>query len=71
MCRGVISVEKISSSSVLEEGYIFHALPIHIEVDDWRIPIINHLKNPILDVVTKIKRRTMHYFLVNEELMRK
>ena len=71
MCKRVISVEKLFCSSILKEDNAFQAMPIDVEANDWRVSIINYLKNPRLDVDIKVKRRAVHYFLVDGKLMRK
>ena len=55
----------------MEEDHIIHAMPIQIDEKDWHTPIVEYLKNPSDDIDVKIKRKAMHFCLIDDELFKK
>ena len=43
----------------------------NLELSDWRVPLVNHLKDPSQTRDRKIRRQALKYTLFNNELYRR
>ena len=76
--RGKVLATKLSPTNLKNSrlGYMndayFEVLAIDSLADtDWRSPIINYLKDPIVDAERKVKYRALSYVLIGNELFKK
>jgi hypothetical protein len=76
------SVDGASASSSVQEGIMqtnensvqglyMTELEKNLEPGDWRVPLVNYLKNPSQTRDRKIRRQALKYTLLNDELYRR
>ena len=77
VCGKVLTI-KLSPAD-LKNSSLGYANEVHLEIlaidsladIDWRIPIINYLKDPAANTERKVKYRALSYVLIGNELFKK
>ncbi|XP_070665292.1 uncharacterized protein [Malus domestica] len=66
-----IKVQRRNLHSILERGFSLDIMVLKPEVENWRSPIIRHLKDPSSPTSKKDRQQTTRYVLWAKDLLRK
>nr|XP_028959985.1 uncharacterized protein LOC114825434 [Malus domestica] len=66
-----VEIQRRNLSSILERGFSLDAMVLETEMEDWRSPIIHHLKDPSLPTSKKNRQQATKYVLWEENILRK
>ncbi|CAN6555140.1 unnamed protein product [Malus baccata var. baccata] len=66
-----VEIQRRNLSSILERGFSVDVMVLETEMEDWRSPIIHHLKDPSSPTSKKNRQQATKYVLWEENLLRK
>ncbi|XP_050157474.1 uncharacterized protein LOC126631371 [Malus sylvestris] len=66
-----VEIQRINLPSILERGFSLDIMVLETEVEDWRSPIIHHLKDPSSPTSKKNRQQATKYVLWAKDLLRK
>ncbi|KAM1196538.1 hypothetical protein ACFX2J_022892 [Malus domestica] len=66
-----VEIQRRSLSSILKRGFSLDVMVLETEIEDWRSPIIHHLKDPSSPTSKKNRQQTTKYVLWVKNLLRK
>ncbi|CAN6677874.1 unnamed protein product [Malus baccata var. baccata] len=66
-----VEIQKRNLPSILERGFSLDVMVLKTEIEDWRSPIIHHLKDPSSPTSKKDRQQAAKYVLWAKDLLRK
>ncbi|KAM0969974.1 hypothetical protein ACFX2A_018407 [Malus domestica] len=66
-----VEIQRRNLHSILERGFSLDVMVQETEIEDWRSPIIHHLKNPSSPTSKKNRHQATKYVLWAKDLLRK
>ncbi|KAM1933191.1 hypothetical protein ACFX15_017530 [Malus domestica] len=66
-----VEIQRRNLPSILERGFSLDVMVHETEIEDWRSPIIHHLKNPSSPTSKKNRHQATKYVLWAKDLLRK
>ncbi|KAM1734170.1 hypothetical protein ACFX11_019696 [Malus domestica] len=66
-----VEIQRRNLPSILERGFSLDVMVLETETEDWRSPIIHHLKDPSAPTSKKNIQQATKYVLWEENLLRK
>ncbi|XP_070665136.1 uncharacterized protein [Malus domestica] len=66
-----VEIQRRNLPSILERGFSLDIMVLEAEIEDWRSPIIHHLKDPSSPTSKKDRQQATKYVLWAENLLRK
>ncbi|XP_070667906.1 uncharacterized protein [Malus domestica] len=66
-----VEIQRRNLPSILERGFNLDIMVLEAEIEDWRSPIVHHLKDPSSPTSKKDKQQATKYVLWAKNLLRK
>ncbi|XP_070667982.1 uncharacterized protein [Malus domestica] len=66
-----VEIQRRNLPSILEMGFSLDIMVLETEIEDWRSPIVHHLKNPSSPTSKKNRQQATKYVLWAKNLLRK
>ncbi|XP_070672593.1 uncharacterized protein [Malus domestica] len=66
-----VEIQRRNLPSILERGFSLDVMVLETEIEDWRSPIIHHLKDSSSPTSKKNRQRATKYVLWAKDLLRK
>ncbi|KAM2285602.1 hypothetical protein ACFX1S_038175 [Malus domestica] len=66
-----VEIQRRNLPSILERGFSLDVMVLETEIEDWRSPIIHHLKDPSSPTSKKDRQQETMYVLWAKDLLRK
>ncbi|KAM2156830.1 hypothetical protein ACFX1R_042473 [Malus domestica] len=58
-----VEIQRRNLPSILERGFSLDVMILEMEIEDWRSPIIHHLKDPSSPTIKKNRQQATKYVL--------
>ncbi|CAN6678906.1 unnamed protein product [Malus baccata var. baccata] len=66
-----VEIQTRNLPSIVDRGFSLDVMALETEMEDWRTPIIQHLKNPSSPISKKNRQQATKYVLWTKSLLRK
>ncbi|KAM1786578.1 hypothetical protein ACFX12_039337 [Malus domestica] len=66
-----VEIQRRNLPSILERGFSLDVMVLETEIEDWRSPIIYHLKDPSSPTSKKDRQQATKYVLWAKDMLRK
>ena len=66
-----VEIQRRNLHSILERGFSLDVMVLETEIEDWRSPIVHHLKDPSSPTSKKDRQQATKYVLWAKDLLRK